>query len=147
MWPDGVTPTPVYALYSGGSVVACAGRGAALSDSANSTWTYGVHGSTERAVVIITGQVDLLAGRLRGTLIEVADSALNVEIDLSQVTFMDSVGLGALVAGRNVAHANGRTFVVTAMSEPVKRVLQMSGLLEVFTQPADADFDQSRDEQ
>ena len=103
------------------------------------TLSYGIHGSGERQVVTLAGDIDLAsAGSLRTVLVEVAQRASSVEVDLLMVRFLDSAGIGALVAGRNAAHANGCTFRVRRVSEPVRAILEVSALLDAFTQPAAA---------
>jgi anti-anti-sigma factor len=51
-----------------------------------------------------------------------------VVIDLAELTFMDSSGLGAIHAARRLAIKNGGTLVVSRPQPPVHRVLQLTGL-------------------
>jgi anti-sigma B factor antagonist len=60
------------------------------------------------------------------------DGATEVTIDLSQVTFIDSSGLGALIAIRKAAATSSASVFLAAVPQPVIRVLQISGLLAVF---------------
>jgi anti-anti-sigma factor len=53
-------------------------------------------------------------------------------VDMSDVGFMDSNGANALVVARREVLARGGTFVVQQASQPVVRVLEMTGLAEVF---------------
>ena len=95
-----------------------------------------VHGSADRLVVSVAGDVELgCAERLRTVLVEAAQQASSVEVDLSQVTFLDSAGLGVLVSARNAARAKRCSFVITRMSETVRGVLEISALLDVLTRP------------
>ena len=61
-----------------------------------------------------------------------------VVVDCAGITFLDSMGLRALVAGQREAEAAGVSFTLTAPSPPVLRVLELTGTLEVFAvrQPA-----------
>jgi anti-sigma B factor antagonist len=103
------------------------------------TMSYGIHGSADRQVVTLAGDVDLAsAERLRTLLIEVAWRASSVEVDLLMVGFLDSAGISALVAGRNAAHANGCTFRIRRASEPARAILEVSALLDAFGRPAAA---------
>jgi anti-sigma B factor antagonist len=52
-------------------------------------------------------------------------------VDLSDVTFMDSSGIHALLVARGHAENAGRTLVVRP-SAPVRRVLSVTGLLDVL---------------
>ena len=53
-------------------------------------------------------------------------------VDLTFVTFMDSMGIGALVAGYNAAREVGARFVLRNPSEFVHRQLRVTGLAEMF---------------
>jgi anti-anti-sigma factor len=53
-------------------------------------------------------------------------------VDLMFVTFMDSMGIGALVAGHNAAREVGTRFILRNPSEFVYRQLRVTGLAEMF---------------
>lgn len=53
-------------------------------------------------------------------------------VDLANVTFMDSSGLGLIVALRNAQKQHGGDLVLTAPQRPVRRVLALSGLDQVI---------------
>ena len=53
-------------------------------------------------------------------------------IDLSQVTFLDSSGLTALVMGYTAAQEAGRGFTVTQTSGRARRVLEITGLMPLI---------------
>lgn len=55
-----------------------------------------------------------------------------VVVDCADVTFMDSMGLNALVEGLRVAEAAELGFELTGLSDPVLRVLELSGTTEMF---------------
>src|ERR1700760_1820418 len=57
-------------------------------------------------------------------------------MDLSGVTFIDSTALGAFVDLLQQAEASGREMVLCAPSQAVSRILDVTGLGEVFTVPA-----------
>jgi anti-sigma B factor antagonist len=56
-------------------------------------------------------------------------------VDLTFVTFMDSMGVGALVAGHNAARETGTRFVLRNPSEFVHHQLRITGLAEMFGLP------------
>jgi anti-sigma B factor antagonist len=62
-----------------------------------------------------------------------------VVIDLSQLTFIDSSGLGALHAAKQRAIKNGGTLVVSRPSPTVHRVLEITGL-DMWLTDWDADW-------
>jgi anti-sigma B factor antagonist len=55
-----------------------------------------------------------------------------LRIDMSGVGFMDSTGVGALVAIRNKAELSHHTVIVENPSLRVLRVLELTGLIDVF---------------
>jgi anti-anti-sigma factor len=60
------------------------------------------------------------------------DHPTSMTVDLTFVTFMDSMGIGALVAGYNAAREIGARFVLRNPSEFVHRQLRVTGLAEMF---------------
>ena len=107
-------------------------------------WSYTVHGTAQRRVITLQGEIDLAASDpLRAMFATAARQVAEVEVDMSAVTFLDSIGIGALVGGRNAALAHGCTFVVTGPSEPVRQVLEVSGLLDAFTDNSKPPVDES----
>jgi anti-anti-sigma factor len=88
----------------------------------------------------VVGEVDLatahlLRDRLLGVLREQAPAV--VEVDLAGVTFLDCTGISALVAVRNAAIQAGRQMRVSHPQPIVRRVLEVTGLLDLFTAPID----------
>ena len=80
--------------------------------------------------VLDAATVDALRDALLGTL--TAQRPARMVVDLTFVTFMDSLGIGALVAGHNAAREIGATFVLRNPSEFVHRQLRVTGLAEMF---------------
>lgn len=74
--------------------------------------------------------VDALRDALLNTL--AAQRPAGMVVDLTYVTFMDSMGIGTLVAGHNAAREVGTTFVLRNPSEFVHRQLRVTGLAEMF---------------
>lgn len=58
-----------------------------------------------------------------------------IRVNLWLVTFVDSVGIGALVASYHTAAASGVEFVVVNPTETVYRQLWVSGLVGLFGSP------------
>jgi anti-sigma B factor antagonist len=84
--------------------------------------------------LIVTGELDMQsAPRLR----ELGEQALSdftgtLRIDLSAVDFIDSTGIGALVAIKNKANNDRRTLILENPSERVVSTLDLTGLTEYF---------------
>jgi anti-sigma B factor antagonist len=62
----------------------------------------------------------------------------SIKVDLAGVSFIDSVGIGALVACYHAAAASNVRLLVTNPTAYVHRVLYVSGLLGLFGSPARA---------
>ena len=58
-----------------------------------------------------------------------------IELDMHQVTFIDSVGISALVAAFQLAGVSGVKLVVTRPSRFAHRQLWVTGLLGLFGSP------------
>lgn len=88
----------------------------------------------DRTIVVVSGELDVLTvPRLRHVLFdpEVVVAPLAV-VDLCAVTFLDSVGIGALVAARRWLTSRGTDLVLVCGDTQPRRVLQMTGLHKVF---------------
>jgi anti-anti-sigma factor len=55
-----------------------------------------------------------------------------LELDLGDVTFIDSSGLGALISLRNAASQCGANLVVVRLSPPVARFFELAGVRDSF---------------
>ena len=82
----------------------------------------------------VTGEIDLAtAPDLRQRLEAVIDAGTgNLQIDLAEVTLLDSSGLAALLAARQRLHDTKRRLTVLNQSKAVHRVFELSGLIEVL---------------
>lgn len=79
--------------------------------------------------ILVAGELDLAtAPLLDGEVRQVEATAASLVIDLSGVTFMDSSGLRLLVDAHQRSQENGNRLQIIEGSEPVRRVLRLSGL-------------------
>src|SRR3954463_14333073 len=85
--------------------------------------------------------VDALRNSLLTTLH--AEHPVTMIVDLTYVTFMDSMGVGALVTGYNAARETGTRFILRNPSEFVHRQLRVPGGAEMFGLPAASGSPQS----
>jgi anti-anti-sigma factor len=83
------------------------------------------------------GEVDLGVADALGSAIRDTTGAgrVDVVVDLARVTFLDCAGVGALVAGRNTARSRGCGYTVANPQGQVRRVLELTGVLTVLTEP------------
>ncbi|GII25859.1 STAS domain-containing protein [Planosporangium mesophilum] len=82
-------------------------------------------------VVSLDGELDLnAADRVRVALTDAVRTAgcRSLRVDLAAVPFVDSIGLGALVAGCREAGVADITFTMTNAQPPVRRVLDVTSL-------------------
>ncbi|TWG24946.1 anti-anti-sigma factor [Actinoplanes teichomyceticus] len=86
-------------------------------------------------VVDVRGTLDsATVDALREVLLETLqrDRPTAMIVDLTYVTFMDSVGIGALVAGQRAARNIGARFQLRNPSDFVHRQLRVTGLTELL---------------
>ena len=87
-------------------------------------------------LVQIRGEVDVATSpTLRNELAGLLErDARTIELDLTNLRFIDSSGLGVLVETLERLKAqNGEGIVLRGMQEPVRRVFEITGLTELFT--------------
>ena len=106
-------------------------------------------------VVAVFGEVDVYAApALREGLTELLQDGSSVVVDLSEVGFLDSTGLGALVAARTTASDQGAALPLVCTHQRILKLFTITGLDGVFkiydtvdaalaglSEPADADSD------
>lgn len=80
--------------------------------------------------VMLSGELDLAAvPAVRRRLLDGLERASgSLLVDLSEVTFMDSVGLGALLMAARRCHERGMHVVLTAVPRRIYRLLEITGL-------------------
>jgi anti-sigma B factor antagonist len=83
-------------------------------------------------LVIVAGELDIAtAGELRECLVRPdVLSAPKVHLDLTTVSFLDSAGIGMIVAASKRVRQSGGAFSVIAGDNAVRRVLEVAGLIE-----------------
>jgi anti-anti-sigma factor len=81
------------------------------------------------AIVEISGEIDMsTAAGLRERLFELADSGEPLIVDLNRITFIDSSGLGALVAVTRRAAGCGGSLHAVCSQPHTRRLLWLTGL-------------------
>ena len=85
-------------------------------------------------VVIAAGEIDLATSpQLREALLNPAVNAATVVLDLREVTFIDSSGLGVIVGQQKRAQERNERFAVAVGgAAAVQRILELSGLGKVL---------------
>jgi anti-anti-sigma factor len=85
------------------------------------------------AVIELRGELDMaINDALRVLLVETVTKATptRIVIDMLHVSFVDSTGIGALVAGFNAANEAGVEYTVRSMAPFVERQLRVAGLYD-----------------
>ena len=93
----------------------------------------GITESEGRLIVALEGEIDLeQAGAVRRALLDSLKKGRNVLVDLSKVTYIDSSGIASLVEGLQVAKKQKSDLALVAVSQRVRRVLELARLDKVF---------------
>lgn len=92
------------------------------------------HVADGRPVLRVSGDLDLATLASLRTAAEAALAACGdgLVLDLTELTFVDSSGLGLLVELRNRALAQGGTLQLQHVPSGPKRVIEIAGLAETF---------------
>lgn len=92
------------------------------------------NGGCRSAVVTLAGELDVYTvSSLRATLDDLlVDGASPVVVDLTDLTFMDSSGLGALVAAHKKARVLKGALKVVCHEGVIMRLLSVTGLVRVL---------------
>jgi anti-sigma B factor antagonist len=88
----------------------------------------------DRSVLDVVGEVDVYsAPELRERLSELLSAAKpNLIVNLSEVTFLDSTGIGTLVAGLNRAVQFGGSLALVCDHDRILKLFKITGLDSVF---------------
>lgn len=88
-------------------------------------------------VLRVAGELDLetaptLRHRLHEAIAECPDALV---VDLGGLVFLDSTGISVLVDGLKQTERKGGRFLLRAPTPPIRRVLEITGLLDLFGLP------------
>lgn len=81
--------------------------------------------------LVLRGELDIASAHSVGDRLNMllADHR-TIALDLSELSFIDSTGLGVLVRATDAADQNGAVLTIAALSETVMRVVELTGLAE-----------------
>jgi anti-sigma B factor antagonist len=85
-------------------------------------------------VIYASGEIDVYtAPALREKLIELTDKGnYKLLIDMEQVDFLDSIGLGVLVGGLKRVRAHNGSLNLVCTQERILKIFRITGLTKVF---------------
>ena len=86
------------------------------------------------AVLGLRGEVDVYtAPKLKSSLIDLVDEGTyKIVVDLSEVDFIDSSGLGVLVGGLKRVKSHDGTISLVCSQENILKIFRITGLNKVF---------------
>lgn len=92
-----------------------------------------IDSGTDPLRVVAQGELDAAsAASLAGALSEATGSGSGIALDLSGVSFIDSSGLRVIAAEVQRSEASGTAFTVSAASDAVRRIFEMTGLTSLL---------------
>ena len=85
-------------------------------------------------VIDVQGEIDIYtAPRLRELLIDlVSQGSYQLIVNLDEVGFLDSAGLGVLVGGLRRVRAHDGSLELVCTQQPILKIFRITGLTEVF---------------
>ena len=89
------------------------------------------------ATVEAVGELDVSeVADLRRAVLDAAEGADRVELDLRAVDFVDSMALSTLLELHHTLNANGKTLCVLADDGPVRSAIEQTGLRQLLVETA-----------
>lgn len=84
--------------------------------------------------IIINGDIEMMTIKsFKQKLFEIGQSTdKNIEIDLSNVDYIDSSGVGVLISLLKLQKKKGKSLIINKVSSKVLNVLKLSSLSDVF---------------
>ena len=84
----------------------------------------------DSTVIAVSGELDVFtAPKLDASIAEAIEGgSVNLIVDLTDVTFLDSTGLGSMVKGLKRARGQGGSLKVVASAERIVKVFRITGL-------------------
>jgi anti-sigma B factor antagonist len=88
----------------------------------------------DATVIAVGGEIDVYtAPKLREQLVElVNDGQYHLIVDMEQVEFLDSTGLGVLVGGLKRVRAHDGSLRLVCTQERILKIFRITGLTKVF---------------
>jgi len=88
----------------------------------------------DRATLVLRGEIDLATqGELRQRFTDlIVEGRVHLVVDLTEVDFIDSTGLGVLIGARRRVHVLRGSLSIVGAGEEVMRVFEITGLHRVF---------------
>ena len=89
--------------------------------------TYKVTEEGDTSTVFLDGEIDMdKTEGAKEVIFPLIDAGKNVNLNLSNVQYMDSSGISVLIESKQLAEKNSAKFELTEVSKPVEKVLSMA---------------------
>ncbi|HWD54305.1 MAG TPA: STAS domain-containing protein [Acidimicrobiales bacterium] len=97
-------------------------------------FTTEISGSADHALVILTGELDVsTAGQLYEELATLnREGAIHVALDLTALEFIDSTGISVVIAEHKRTMSAGGGLIILTPHRHVRRVFEVTGLMDVL---------------
>lgn len=88
----------------------------------------------EICVVDLQGEIDVFASpQVKSSLVELAKNGRTLIVaDFGKVSYIDSTGLGALVAALKAARERDGTIAIVCVNPQIRRIFDITGLVKIF---------------
>jgi anti-sigma B factor antagonist len=95
--------------------------------------TMGIRETEKGIYVSVSGEIDVYtAPKLKETLFPLTEKSQPLTIDLTDVTYMDSTGLGVMVGAYKSVKIHEGDFRLTGLSDRLYRLFTITGLAEII---------------
>jgi anti-sigma B factor antagonist len=86
------------------------------------------------AVLSLRGEIDVYtAPRMRQAIVDLVDAgSLNIVVDMQNVDFLDSTGLGVLVEGLKRVRTRGGNLSIVITQDKILKIFDITGLNKAF---------------
>ncbi|MBA4549750.1 anti-sigma factor antagonist [Thermoactinomyces intermedius] len=83
--------------------------------------------------VMVEGEVDVYtAPKLREKLLPLCDGTRQITVNLSQVDYIDSTGLGVLIGAYKAQRQTAGKLIISGMNPRLSRLFKITGLYEIM---------------
>jgi anti-sigma B factor antagonist len=132
-----IRPASYSEASSAGDTTGPSGENRTMSDPQESI-TLATRREGATAVIELAGELDLHSSGELGAAVDqvLADPPEAIDIDAQGLSFADSAGLRALLLARKQAEEQGVGLRLSRVSEPLGRLLEMTGLREILGVPS-----------
>lgn len=85
-------------------------------------------------LISVIGNIELYTQpKFKDTLLKIIrETDKNIDIDLSQVDYLDSSGLGTLVSLYKIQNKKGKKMTISKVNSGIRNLIQLSTLADIF---------------